>query len=70
MGGEEAEDGGGPSRECWRLFGLAIKSSYFEGVENEMVIRHDTLALQVKIQLLYHRCWLISPYTCLAPIFY
>ena len=31
----------------WRLFGQSLKETYFEGVGNELVLRHDTLALQV-----------------------
>ena len=50
--GEEAEDGGGPRRELWRLLAVSIKSAYFEGVEDNLIIRHDTLAVQV-ILLLY-----------------
>lgn len=45
--GEEAEDGGGPRRELWRLLAVSIKSAYFEGVEDNLIIRHDTLAVQV-----------------------
>ena len=46
--GEEAEDGGGPRREMWRLFASGLKGSYFEGNADAMVLRHDTMALQVK----------------------
>lgn len=45
--GEVGEDGGGPRRELWRLFASAVKGSYFEGSEGNMVLRHDTIALQV-----------------------
>lgn len=36
--GELAEDGGGPRREIWRLFALALKGSYFEGNDGSMVV--------------------------------
>lgn len=45
--GEEAEDGGGPRRELWRLLELAIKEKYFEGDTLQVIPRHDTVALQV-----------------------
>ncbi|XP_064391385.1 uncharacterized protein LOC135339169 isoform X1 [Halichondria panicea] len=43
---EEAEDGGGPSREFWCLLGKEIAQSMFEGHENSKVVRHDLLAVQ------------------------
>jgi len=48
--GEEAEDCGGPRRELWRLLELAVKEKYFEGNESEVIPRHDTIALQVRLQ--------------------
>ena len=45
--GEAGEDGGGPRRELWRLFGMSLKGSHLEGEDTKMVFRHDTLALQV-----------------------
>ena len=53
--GEEAEDGGGPRRELWRLLALSIKSTYFEGIEDNLIIRHDTLAVQVNT-VIVHKC--------------
>ncbi|XP_064390717.1 apoptosis-resistant E3 ubiquitin protein ligase 1-like [Halichondria panicea] len=49
---EEAEDGGGPSREFWCLLGKEIAQSMFEGHENSKVVRHDLLALQGETFLL------------------
>ena len=37
-------------RKMWRLFALALKGSYFEGNEGSMVVRHDTMALQVSVE--------------------
>ena len=45
--GEEAEDGGGPSREFWTLISKEVSESLFEGSENSKILRHDSLALQV-----------------------
>ena len=48
--GEQGEDGGGPRRKIWSLFALALKGSYFEGNEDSMVVRHDTMTLQVSAE--------------------
>ena len=46
--GEDGEDGGGPRRELWRILGLSLKeSTYFEGTDGALVLRHDLIALQV-----------------------
>ena len=47
--GVQGEDGRGPRREMWRRFALALKGSYYEGNEGSMVVRHDTMALQVSV---------------------
>ncbi len=36
--------------ENWRLLAMALMESYFEGTQNQLVLRHDTVALQV------HQC--------------
>lgn len=45
------EDGGGPRRELWRLFGLSLKGTYFEGEGSKLLPRHDTVALQVCLDM-------------------
>ena len=47
--GEEGDDGGGPSREFWCLLGKDIQQSLCEGPMNRVSLRHDSLALQVRI---------------------
>lgn len=49
--GEAGEDGGGPRRELWRLFGLSLQGTYFEGEGSILVLRHDTVALQVCLDM-------------------
>lgn len=48
--GELADDGGGPRRELWRMFAVAVKS-YFEGDRDALIPRHDVIALQVVVLL-------------------
>ena len=50
--GEEAEDGGGPRREFWRLLSQEMQASIFEGALDRCIIRHDAVALKVSIKLL------------------
>lgn len=45
--GEDAEDGGGPRREFWRLFGEELKASLLEGTSGRCIVRHDAVALKV-----------------------
>jgi len=47
--GEAGEDAGGPKRELWRLFEDSLRDTYFEGFPNKLIIRHNTIALQVKV---------------------
>lgn len=44
--GEEAEDGGGPRREFWRLFGQELLT-LMEGNPGNCTLRHDAVALTV-----------------------
>ena len=52
---------GGPRRELWRLFELAVKNKYFEGNGSQVIPRHDTIALQV-----CKSCVHICMYVCIA----
>ena len=46
---EDAQDGGGPRREFFRLFGHAIQNSMCIGSNGSYVFRHDIVGLQVCI---------------------
>ena len=45
--GEEAQDGGGPRREFFRLFADNVRSTMCIGFNNAYVFKHDVTALQV-----------------------
>ena len=49
--GEVGEDGGGPRKELWCLFGLSLKGTYFEGKARKLLPRHATVALQVCLDM-------------------
>ena len=49
--GELGEDEGRPRRELWRLLGLSLKGSYFEGEGSNLLPRHNIVALQVCLDM-------------------
>ena len=51
--GEEGEDCGGLRRELFSLLFEGIKEWYLEGQSKQLVLRHDVVALQVSIYVVY-----------------